>query len=100
MAKPVHKQGKSCGYTLNPDGSIEMAPVYATAFKEIIAEQEAVKKLLEDSLTHLKSLEASIQKRRAALWDAISDDYGLDKKTPYFVIDGETLMPPKKEDQS
>ena len=74
----IHRMGKYCGYDLLPDGSIRIAPQYATQLSDARTEQIAIENTLRILTDQCFQLQKGATKRQGALWDTIIDDYGLD----------------------
>lgn len=78
MAKPKkddgHRMGKTCGYTIEPDGAIVIAPLYATQFERISDERSAVFAILD----HFQTILMATEEKQRMLWARIADDYSID----------------------
>lgn len=75
---PVHKMGKSCGYEEHPDGSIDVAPMYAERMERALIQEEAVNSLLRAVTGQCSNLMVSVVTDRRDFWDRVKEDYGLD----------------------
>lgn len=88
---PYHKNGKRSGYSLPPDGSIGIAPMYSARFDDIISEKAAVSEVLALVTKTAQDRLGAISKRLTALWEELREDIGLDLKQQWY-YDGEGYL--------
>jgi hypothetical protein len=76
--KPRHMMGKSCGYTLYPDGSVLPAPSHYEALDKSLIEEQAVSALLTAVTKQCHVILMPIIESRRRVWVSMKEDYGLD----------------------
>lgn len=73
-----HRSGNRCGYTLLPNGNIQVAPLYLTEMQAIIDHEFTVQAISD---AYAKSLEVMLKpmvERRRRLWKDLAEDYGIE----------------------
>ena len=85
-----HMMGKSCGYTLLPDGSIILAQAHWVGFEKTIMEEEAVRTLLDSVTKSCHALLTPILERKTYFWDSVANDYSLDLRKYTYAYERDT----------
>jgi hypothetical protein len=94
---PQHKVGKHCGYDLNEDGSIEVAPLYSDRMAKIQEDRAVIDELMKSAMRACEALMRPLVVAQNRLWDELCDDYGLDRREPWQLA-YRTLTKVKKKD--
>lgn len=83
--KPKHVFGKSTGYTLNPDDSVTLCPMYRESMDNSIAEEAAIRQQLAIVTAILHERLTACEKARGTFWKRVSEDIGLDIQSKVFL---------------
>jgi hypothetical protein len=95
---PQQKMGKRCGYTLNEDGSIEVAPLYSDEMQQVMRAKKVVDELIASTLKAGDALLHPLIERQERVWDDMFDDYGLNRDDGWQLKRGTLSRVQKRKD--
>jgi hypothetical protein len=99
-SKPKHVFGKSTGYTLNPDDSVDVCPMYRESMDDSMAEEDAIRRQLEIVTAITTERLKACQKARRAFWDRVVDDLGIDPEKKWKYHNGRIFLAAETNDNA
>lgn len=82
------RMGKDCGYTILPNGDIEVAPRYTNEMEEIFLQEDAIKTIMNMFTTSMVGLQRMISERKSDWWKKVTDDYSIDRSGNHYFHNG------------